>query len=114
MELKTALLAARTKACKTQERVALEAGMHTTQYNGYERGRSRPSASVLERLAGPLGTTVVALLGQQDVAGEPTDANISHEFETVESLRESFRLKLASLLKLHPDNLIVRVELGAG
>ena len=110
MEMKDALRAARTLVDKTQEKVAAEAGMNVTQYNGYETGRSRPALATLERLAGPLGTSVKALMDELEPK-RAAGVEVDQPTQTVDSLRDDFRVQMAALLNVAADKLIIRVEL---
>lgn len=47
----------------TQKQVAELCGMRESQYQGYERGRHEPIASIAVKLSKALGTTVEALYG---------------------------------------------------
>jgi transcriptional regulator with XRE-family HTH domain len=108
MTISTALRAARLALGKTQEEVAVEARMNVTQYNGYERARSRPAAATLARLAAALDTTSAALLGTTPtgLCQESRDPG-----DLLQNLRGQFQEQVAALLGLPPAGLSVRIEI---
>jgi transcriptional regulator with XRE-family HTH domain len=110
MDIEDRLREARLALSKTQEQVAQEAGMKVTQYNGYERGRSRPAPATLDRIAAALQTTSAALRGEFEAArgGASAEANRS---EVVRKMRAEFRARLAAELGLSQDEITVRIEL---
>jgi transcriptional regulator with XRE-family HTH domain len=101
--------AARVERGLTQERVAALAGMHVSQYNGYERGRSRPAAETLARIASALSVESAELVGgapesrftNGDLDGEPS----------IRELKERLASRVATLLELSADDVVVKVEL---
>ncbi len=104
MDISLRLREAREALGKTQEQVAHDAGMHVTQYNGYERGRSRPAVATLERIASALSTTSAAL-----VSPESAQPNFEAGFR---AMREQFQAQIAGLLGVSPREVTVRIELG--
>jgi len=109
MEIASRLREARVALGKTQEQVAQESGMNVTQYNGYERSRSRPAPATLERIAAALQTTSAALRGELDPA--PADrAAARSPGEAVRSLRDQFQAQLAAELGLSPQQITIRIE----
>jgi len=102
-DIKDTLRAARLAVGKTQEAVAIEAGMHVTQYNGYERGRSRPAFPTLERLAVALKTTVAAL--SSDIG------QISADDSNVQEMVDALRKAVASALGVPATRITLSIGL---
>lgn len=113
MKLQERLAAARLAAGKTQRQVANEAKppMDVTQYNGYENGRSRPNRDTLERLSVPLNRSVEYFIGQDELTSEASESADAHCEETVSTLRDALRLKVAAQLGLPPEDIVVRIEI---
>jgi transcriptional regulator with XRE-family HTH domain len=105
MELGDQLRQARIATGKTQEEVAKDAGMHVTQYNGYERGRSRPAPETLKRIAHALDISIGSL-GSPPAMGSGTPSTSSFD-----GLRDAFRREVASVLGVPYERISVRVEL---
>ncbi|MCW4117030.1 helix-turn-helix domain-containing protein [Aurantimonas sp. MSK8Z-1] len=93
----------RQKLGKTQDQVARDAGMHVTQYNGYERGRSTPASATLVRIAVALETSVQALID--------TDEDPPASEDVLLRIRQDFCARVAAELGLPPENGAVRIEL---
>lgn len=109
MEIGSRLREVRVALGKTQEQVAQESGMNVTQYNGYERGRSRPAPTTLDRIATALKTTSAALRGELDA--RPGDgAAARSRSEAVRALRDQFQAQLAAELGLSPQEITIRIE----
>lgn len=104
MDVGTRLRQAREALGKTQEQVAHDAGMHVTQYNGYERGRSRPALATLDRIATALDTTSGILCGRD---GAQPEGN-----KLLRVAREEFQTQVAALLGVSPREVMIRIELG--
>ncbi len=102
---------ARAKIGKTQEWVATHAGMHVTQYNAYERGRSHPLPATLKRIARALETTSEALLGESIQVPRADERIWSAGIQTLDGLREAFRRDVGTLLGVAPAHLAVHIEL---
>lgn len=66
MELASALKRFRTLKKLPQTKVALAAGVSTTQYQNYEYGKSEPTASVLIALADYFDVSIDYLVGRTD------------------------------------------------
>jgi transcriptional regulator with XRE-family HTH domain len=99
----------RAEVNMTQEQVATASGMHITQYNGYERGRSRPAPATLARIAAALTTTPEALLEQSnELATAYARAESDH---SVRSLFGALRDAIAAQLDIQPDEVVIRIEL---
>jgi transcriptional regulator with XRE-family HTH domain len=109
LEIKDRLRAARTAIGKTQEQVASEAGMNITQYNGYERGRSRPSLATLERLASALDATVPELSGEIPPPSEPL-AEATTQSVLSERI-DAFRRQISVELNFPLDRISVNISL---
>jgi len=110
MNIGDRLRAARLAVGDTQEQVAAKAGMNVTQYNGYERGRSRPTPQTMQRLAVALATDSATLSGEPHITvadGETTTAVSS----TIEKLRDAFRADVAAILGIAAKHIEVRIEL---
>lgn len=105
MELGDQLRQARIATGKTQEEVAKAAGMHVTQYNGYERGRSRPAPETLKRIAHALDIPLDALEPSPVVGGGNRSAS------GFDGLRDAFRREVAGMFGVPYDRISVRVEL---
>jgi transcriptional regulator with XRE-family HTH domain len=95
----------------TQEQVAAQAGMHVTQYNAYERARSRPAPATLQRVAAALGTTPAALLGATQRTDSITEDTGGKRPDLISSLRARFREDLAAQLGLDPGVIGIRIEI---
>ncbi|MDR4306460.1 helix-turn-helix transcriptional regulator [Chelatococcus sambhunathii] len=111
MDISERLKAARAAMGKTQEQVAFEAGMNVTQYNAYERARSRPSPATLERIAAALQTTSEALTVPAAVSSSATRASSVPRADVIQNLRDRFREDIAAELGVASDLLGVRIEL---
>jgi transcriptional regulator with XRE-family HTH domain len=109
MDICHRLKAARLATGKTQEQVASDARMNVTQYNGYERGRSRPAPDTLKRLAEALQTTPEDLLVDYRSA-PPSPAG----FDTAAAIaraRSQLRDQVAAELGIVPEGISIRIEL---
>ena len=109
MDVRDRLRERRHELGLTQEEAAAAAGMNVTQYNGYERGRSAPSAVTLPRLAKALRTTQEALLGQATMA--ITRRGSEPKREALKRLKASFEAQVAAELELAPADIVVRIEI---
>ncbi len=107
MNLADNLRAARLAVGKTQEQVASKAGMHITQYNGYERGRSRPAAATLERLALALATTAGELESQKDVVATPIHHPGTVSFAQMKADLAAF---VAATLDVSVQQVVIKIE----
>ncbi len=110
MDICHRLREARTAIGKTQEQVAIEAGMNVTQYNAYERGRSRPAAATLQRLAAALKTTPDALLQESESAID-NEVDALNQAQHVMGKIRALRTDLAAALGLGVDEVRIHVEL---
>lgn len=105
MDLKDKLRAVRTSLSKTQEQVARESGMTITQYNGYERGRSRPAPATLQRIAAALQTTPEALQAGSQQPGQ------RNGLIAVRKLRAQFQAECALALGFDAGAINIRIEI---
>lgn len=108
MKIGDRLREARLALGKTQEQVAAESKMNVTQYNGYERGRSRPAPATLERIADALQTTPQVLLGLPATADGA--APLGGRDEGLRTLRADFQSQVAAILGLAPAAIVIRIE----
>jgi transcriptional regulator with XRE-family HTH domain len=108
MKVGDRLREARLALGKTQEQVALESKMNVTQYNGYERGRSRPAPATLKRIAEALQVTPEALLGLP--ASADASVPLGSRDEGLRALRSEFQGQVAAILGLAPAAIAVRIE----
>lgn len=107
MSLNDNLKAARLAAGKTQEQVANEAGMHITQYNGYERGRSRPAPTTLAKLADALATTVDKLEAEKGPVDEALPLSRTSSFAQMKADLAAF---VAETLGVSAQQVVIKVE----
>jgi transcriptional regulator with XRE-family HTH domain len=111
MDIGDRLRQARAKAGKTQEQVAHDAQMNITQYNGYERGRSRPAPATLERLATALQTSVAELSRSAEVEDEEQSTRSSIGEGALAQCFDQFKSDVASLLALPIERVSVHLEI---
>lgn len=108
MDVADRLRDARLGLGKTQEQVAFESNMNVTQYNAYERGRSRPAPATLARIAEALQSTSQALAGQPPaVDAAPTTA---HGEDALRRLKAEFQAQAAAILGVSPTAIAIRIE----
>ncbi len=110
MMIKDQLRSTRARAGMTQERVAQAAGMHVTQYNGYETGRAGPLPNTLARIAAALGVSVEELTTKSGVT------NAGAAYETPEQIdwdnaREALQALTAERLGIDADRVCVDVHI---
>ena len=111
MIIKDQLRSARTQAGMTQERVAHAAGMHPTQYNGYETGRSTPGAKTLGRIATAIGLPIEELVPCADVPNVHAARDKQAEFDWENTL-EMLRGLTAERLGIKSDRVSVTVQVA--
>lgn len=99
---------ARIQAGLTQEQVAAAAGMNVTQYNGYERERSRPSELTLARLAEALQTRLDVLAAYESEPATPKPAATEG---SIALMRDAFRAQVAEALRLPIEGVTICIEL---
>jgi len=102
------LRAVRLASEKTQEQVAEASGMHVTQYNAYERGRSRPADATLKRIAAALGVDLRELSATTPRSNSPVKQG-----GTVESALDRLRAvvnDVAAEIGLDPERIRITIE----
>ena len=82
-----AIKARRVALGLTQEKLALALGLTFQQVQKYEKGTNRVSASRLQQIAGVLGTSMAALMPQEDASPVALDNAGSRFMGTREFIR---------------------------
>ncbi len=107
MKISDTLRIRRQELGLTQEFVAREAGMHVTQYNGYERGRSSPASDTIVRLAKALQTDLETLT-DHNLARPETYKN---KTALLRDHKEQFQSLIANELGLAIDDVNIHIEI---
>lgn len=108
MSISDRLRAVRLAAAMTQEQVAEKSGMHVTQYNAYERGRSRPADATLKRIATALNVPVHELSATSPRSGTAADHDGTAE-TAIQKLRAAVN-EVAVEIGLDPQRIRINIE----
>lgn len=111
------LRARRIAQQKTLAEVAERAGLSLPYVSNLERGRGNPTMEALRQLAGALGTTVGALVGEAGEQVDPLELVLAQAPASLTAFSRSTRFKetvdrLAEARGEDPDQLRTRILVG--